>query len=60
MLTKRGDLVVEPFSGSGSTLIASTKMKRRCYGMEKSPVYVEEIIKRWEKLTGQKAKKIYG
>jgi DNA modification methylase len=60
MLTKRGDLVVEPFSGSGSTLIASTKMKRRCYGMEKSPVYTEVIIKRWEKLTGLKAKKIHG
>lgn len=60
VLTKRGDLIVEPFSGSGSTLIASTKMKRRCYGMEKSPVYAEVIIKRWEKLTGQKAKKIYG
>lgn len=59
VLTKRGDLVVEPFSGSGSTLIACTKMKRRCYGMEKSPVYAEVIIKRWEKLTGQKAKKIY-
>jgi len=60
VLTKRGDLIVEPFSGSGSTLIASTKMKRRCYGMEKSPVYAEVIIKRWEKLTGQKVKKIYG
>jgi len=60
MLTKRDDLIVEPFSGSGSTLIASTKMKRRCYGMEKSPVYVEVIIKRWEKLTGLKVKKIYG
>lgn len=60
MLTKRDDLVVEPFSGSGSTLIASTKMKRRCYGMEKSPVYTEVIIKRWEKLTGLKAEKIHG
>jgi len=60
VLTKRGDLIVEPFSGSGSTLIASTKMKRRCFGMEKSPVYAEVIIKRWEKLTGLKAKKIYG
>lgn len=60
VLTKRGGLIVEPFSGSGSTLIASTKMKRRCYGMEKSPVYAEVIIKRWEKLTGLKAKKIYG
>lgn len=60
MLTKRGDLIVEPFGGSGSTLVAATKMKRRCYIMEKSPVYTEVIIKRWEKLTGQKAKKIYG
>jgi DNA modification methylase len=60
VLTKRGDLIVEPFSGSGSTLIAATKMKRHCYGMEKSPVYTEVIIKRWEKLTGLKAKKIYG
>lgn len=60
VLTQRGDLIVEPFSGSGSTLIAATKMKRRCYGMEKSPVYAEVIIKRWEKLTGQRAKKIYG
>jgi DNA modification methylase len=58
MLTKRGDLVVEPFSGSGSTLIACTKMKRRCFGMEKSPVYAEVIKKRWEKLTGEKARKI--
>jgi len=58
MLTKRGDLIVEPFGGSGSTLIAAIKMKRRCYIMEKSPIYTEVIIKRWEKLTGQKAKKI--
>lgn len=58
VLTKRGDLIVEPFSGSGSTLIASTKMKRRCYGMEKSPVYAEVIKKRWENLTGLKGVKI--
>jgi DNA modification methylase len=54
VLTKRGDLVVEPFCGSGSTLIAATKLKRRCYIMEKSPVYAEVALKRWEKLTGQK------
>ena len=58
ILTQRGDLIVEPFSGSGSTLIAATKMKRRCYGMEKSPVYCEVIKRRWEKYTGQKAIKI--
>lgn len=60
VLTKRNDLILEPFSGSGSTLIASTKMKRRCYGMEKSPVYAEVIKKRWENLTGLKGIKIYG
>ena len=54
MLTKRGDLVLEPFGGSGSTLIAATKMKRVCRIMEKSPVYAEVIRKRWEKLTGEK------
>lgn len=58
ILTKRGDLILEPFGGSGSTLIAATKMNRRCYLMEKSPVYAEVIRKRWEKLTGQKAVKI--
>lgn len=58
VLTKRDDLVVEPFCGSGSTLIASVKLKRRCYIMEKSPVYAEVAMKRWEKLTGQKRIKI--
>ena len=56
VLTKRNDIIVEPFGGSGSTLISATKMKRRCYIMEKSPVYAEVIRKRWEKLTGLKAK----
>lgn len=58
VLTKRGDLVVEPFCGSGSTLIASTKLKRRCNIIEKSPVYAEVAMKRWETLTGQKRVKL--
>lgn len=58
VLTKRGDLVVEPFCGSGSTLIAATKLKRRCFIMEKSPVYTEVALKRWEKLTGLKRVKL--
>lgn len=58
VLTKRGDLVVEPFGGSGSTLIASQKLNRRCNIMEKSPVYAEVIRKRWENLTKQKATKL--
>lgn len=58
VLTRRNDLIVEPFGGSGSTLIASIKMNRRCYLMEKSPVYAEVILKRWEKETGKKPIKI--
>jgi DNA modification methylase len=58
VLTQRGDIIIEPFGGSGSTLIASEKMKRRCFIMEKSPVYAEVIIKRWEKLTSKKAIKL--
>lgn len=58
VLTKRGDLIVEPFGGSGSTLIAATKMNRRCYIMEKSNVYTEVILNRWTKETGLKPTKI--
>lgn len=58
VLTKRNDLIVEPFGGSGSTLIAAEKMKRRCFVMEKSSTYCEVIKKRWENLTGKKAIKI--
>jgi len=58
VLTKRDDLIIEPFGGSGSTLIAAEKMKRKCYLMEKSPVYCEVIKHRWEKLTNLKAKKL--
>ncbi len=61
VLTKRGDLILEPFGGSGSSLIAATKMNRRCCIMEKSPVYAEVIRKRWETLTGLKGKRLtYG
>jgi DNA modification methylase len=59
VLTKRGDLIVEPFGGSGSTCAASIKMKRCCNIMEKSPVYAEVIRNRIEKLTGLKAVKIH-
>ncbi|KKW19796.1 MAG: ParB domain protein nuclease [Parcubacteria group bacterium GW2011_GWA2_51_10] len=58
VLTKRGDLILEPFGGSGSTLIASLKLGRNCRIMEKSPVYTEVIKNRWEKHTGKTAKKI--
>ncbi len=58
VLTKRDDLIIDLFGGAGSTLIAAEKLNRHCYLMEKVPVYSEVIRRRWEKLTGLKAKKI--
>lgn len=56
--TKGEDIVFDPFLGSGSTLIASDKVGRTCYGIELDPKYVDVIIKRWEEYTGEKAEKI--
>ncbi len=58
VLTRRHDLILEPFGGSGSTLIAATKMERRCFLMEKSPTYAQVILHRWSKLTGRKPERI--
>lgn len=52
------NIVLDPFLGSGSTLIACEKSNRICYGMELDPKYVDVIIKRWEDYTGKKAVKI--
>lgn len=50
-----GEGVYDPFGGSGTTLIACERSKRNCYMMELSPIYVDVIIKRWEKETRLKA-----
>ena len=50
-----GDIVLDLFLGSGSTLIACEKTNRICYGMEIDPIYCQVIIDRWEKFTGKKA-----
>jgi len=50
--------VIEPFLGSGSTLIACEKTNRTCYGMELDTKYCDVIIERWEQFTGQKATKL--
>jgi|DEB0MinimDraft_6_1074348.scaffolds.fasta_scaffold53146_1 site-specific DNA-methyltransferase (adenine-specific) len=48
-------LVLDPFLGSGTTLIAAEQLGRACYGMELSPAYCDVIVRRWENLTGEKA-----
>lgn len=50
--SREGDIVLEPFGGSGSTLIASEQTGRRCCAMELDPVYCDVIVKRYSKLVG--------
>lgn len=51
--TASGQLVLDPFLGSGTTLIAAEQLGRRCYGVEIEPKYVDVICRRWAKLTGK-------
>lgn len=53
--TKGGDIVLDLFAGSGTTIIAAEQNGRTAYCMEYDPKYVDVIIDRWEKLTGEKA-----
>jgi DNA modification methylase len=54
-VTKRNDIVLDSFLGSGSTLIACEKTGRICYGIELDPIYVDTIIKRWQEYSGKEA-----
>jgi DNA modification methylase len=49
--TARGDLVLDPFLGSGTAVIAAERSGRRCYGVELDPLYVDTIIRRWQRQT---------
>ena len=53
--SKPGDLVYDPFMGSGSTLIACEREGRAAYGMEIHPPYVDMAVKRWQDFTGNQA-----
>jgi len=48
-------LVLDPFLGSGTTIIAAEQLGRRCYGLEISPTYCDVVVQRWENLTGKTA-----
>jgi DNA modification methylase len=51
----RGEIVLDSFLGSGSTLLAATRVGRICYGMELDPRYVDLAIRRWQQFTGENA-----
>ena len=54
----QGNIILDGFSGSGSTLIACEKTNRICRAIELEPKFCDVIIQRWEQLTGEKAKLI--
>ncbi len=51
-VTRRGEIVLDPFLGSGATLMACERTGRRCYGLELDPLYCDVIIRRWQSYTG--------
>lgn len=53
--SRPGDSIYEPFSGSGTTIIAAEQTGRRCYAMELSPQYVDVAVRRWQQFTGKTA-----
>ena len=55
--SKRGDAVYEPFSGSGTTIIAGEMLGRRVFAVEIEPQYVDIAVARWSQFTGKKAVK---
>lgn len=54
-VSKRGDIVLDPFLGSGTTLLAAERVGRICYAMELDPLYVDTAIRRWQMVTGMDA-----
>lgn len=54
--TKPGDIILDSFSGSGSTIIAGEQLKRKIYALELEPIFCDLTIRRYEKLTGRKVK----
>ncbi|WP_249139644.1 site-specific DNA-methyltransferase [Bradyrhizobium ottawaense] len=53
--TRRGDLVVDPFLGSGTSLLAAERVGRKAYGLEIDPLYVDAAIRRWQNVTKRDA-----
>lgn len=58
--SQRGQIVLDPFCGSGTTVVACEQLSRKAAGMELDPRYCDVIVKRWEALTGRKAELLEG
>jgi DNA modification methylase len=58
--TKRGDIVLDTYLGSGTTTLAAERTGRRCFGIEIDPIYIDTAIKRWERMTGREAQNAQG
>jgi DNA modification methylase len=58
--TKRNDIVLDPFVGSGTTILAAERTGRRCFGIEIDGRYIDTAIARWERLTGRQAQNAQG
>ena len=55
-VSARGDIVLDSFLGSGTTIIAAERIGRRCYGMELDPLYVDVAVRRWQAFTRHNAR----
>lgn len=53
-----GDLIYEPFCGSGTQIVAAERAGRRCFAMELDPVYCDVAVRRWELATGKKGARL--
>jgi len=58
--TRQGDIVLDPFLGSGTTILAAERTKRRGYGIELDPLYADTAIQRWQRLTKRAATLVTG
>jgi DNA modification methylase len=54
-VTQRGDIVLDPFCGSGTTILAAERTGRRAHAIELDPGYVDTAVERWQRMTGQSA-----
>jgi DNA modification methylase len=53
--SRRGDIVLDPFMGSGTTIMAAERVGRRAFGLEIDPLYVDVIVRRWQAYTKRDA-----